>query len=84
MWTQQWLAACSVTNFSKDGKNPFMLQSDGVADFGERWIIEAGPTINKTIDKHHASADWMFYEPVQGTKSACDLIFDSINDIFGQ
>ncbi|CAI8969240.1 Alpha/beta hydrolase [Pseudomonas sp. IT-232MI5] len=59
-------------------------QSDGVADFGERWIIETGPTINKTIDKHHASADWMFIEPVQGTKSACDLIFDSINGIFSQ
>lgn len=59
-------------------------QSDCVADFRERWIIEAGPTINKTIDKHHASADWMFFESVQGTKSACDLIFDSINDIFGQ
>ncbi|SMQ23765.1 hypothetical protein SAMN04488483_1184 [Pseudomonas helmanticensis] len=47
-------------------------------------MIEAGPTINKAIDRHHASADWMFIEPVQGAKSACDLIFDSFNGIFGQ
>jgi hypothetical protein len=58
--------------------------SDGVADFGGRWIMTDGPTMNKTADIHHASADWMFIEPVQGTKSACDLIFDSINGIFGQ
>ncbi|MGA8134895.1 MULTISPECIES: alpha/beta hydrolase [Pseudomonas] len=58
--------------------------SDGVAKFGGRWIITDGPTMNKTMDVHHASADWMFIEPVQGTKSACDLIFDSINGIFGQ
>jgi hypothetical protein len=58
--------------------------SDGVAKFGEHWIITDGPTMNKTMDIHHASADWMFIEPVQGTKSACDLIFDSINGIFGQ
>ncbi|WP_248807311.1 alpha/beta hydrolase [Pseudomonas sp. MWU13-2100] len=58
--------------------------SDGVAEFGGRWIITNGPTTNKTMDIHHASADWMFIEPVQGTKSACDLIFDSINGIFGQ
>jgi hypothetical protein len=30
------------------------------------------------------SAEWLFIERVQGTKSACDLIFDSINGIFGQ
>jgi hypothetical protein len=58
--------------------------SDGVAKFGEHWTITDGPTMNKTIDIHHASAGWMFIEPVQGTKSACDLIFDSINGIFGQ
>lgn len=58
--------------------------SDGVADFGERWTIDAGPTVNKTIDKHHASADWMFIEPVQGVKSSCDLIFDSVNGTFGK
>lgn len=58
--------------------------SDGVADIGGRWIMTDGPTMNKTADIHHAWADWMFIEPVQGTKSACDLIFDSINGIFGQ
>lgn len=58
--------------------------SDSVADFGERWNIKSGPTMNKTIDIHHASADWMFIQPVQETKSALDLIFDSINGIFGQ
>lgn len=58
--------------------------SDSVADFGERWNIKSGPTMNKTIDIHHASADWMFIQPVQETKSALDLIFDSINGFFGQ
>lgn len=58
--------------------------SDGVAEFGERWIISGGTTLNKTADIHHASADRMFIEPVQGKKSACDLVFESINGIFGQ
>lgn len=69
-------------NILADSKNPD--SSDSVADFGERWIICAGPTTNKTANIHHASADRMFIEPVQGTKSACDLIFESINGIFGQ
>jgi hypothetical protein len=28
--------------------------------------------------------NWMFIQPVQEAKSALDLIFDSINGIFGQ
>ncbi|MGQ3851530.1 alpha/beta hydrolase [Pseudomonas capsici] len=58
--------------------------SDGVASFGEHWNITSCPTINKTADIHHYAANRMFIEPVDGTKSACDLIYDSINGIFGQ
>ncbi|RMQ41649.1 hypothetical protein ALQ04_00538 [Pseudomonas cichorii] len=57
--------------------------SDSVADFGERWIINSGPTINKTADIQHYAAGRMFKEPVLCEKSACDLIFDSINEILG-
>ena len=57
--------------------------SDGVADFGERWMVDSGPAINTVVDIHHASADRMFIHPLQGPKSACDLIFDSIHGLFG-
>ncbi|MCV4264490.1 alpha/beta hydrolase [Pseudomonas capsici] len=58
--------------------------SDGVANFGEHWVIETGPTINITADINHYAAGRMFATPVQGGKSACDLVFDSIQGIFGQ
>ncbi|GFM91584.1 alpha/beta hydrolase [Pseudomonas cichorii] len=58
--------------------------SDSVADFGEQWIMTSCPTINKTANIHHASAGQMFIEPVQGAKSARDLIFESITGFFGQ
>ncbi len=58
--------------------------SDSVAEFGERWIIAKGPTTNKTANIHHAAADRLFIEPVQGEKSACDLIIESIRGFFGQ
>ncbi|KPN91672.1 hypothetical protein [Pseudomonas nunensis] len=52
--------------------------SDGVADFGEKWIIDCGPSINANVDANHYNASALFARPISGAKSASDLLFESI------
>jgi len=52
--------------------------SDGVADFGEKWLISCGPSLNANVDTNHADALGLFIAPVAGSKSASDLLLDSI------
>lgn len=52
--------------------------SDGVADFGEKWLISCGPSINANVDTNHANAPRLFSAQISGGKSASDLLFDSI------
>ncbi|PWE46653.1 alpha/beta hydrolase [Pseudomonas prosekii] len=52
--------------------------SDGVADFGEKWVITCGPSINANVDTNHANAPDLFSAKISGGKSASDLLFDSI------
>lgn len=52
--------------------------SDGVADFGEKWIISCGPSLNVNIDTNHAHALGMLNAPIAEGRSASDLLFDSI------
>lgn len=52
--------------------------SDGVADFGEKWLISCGPSINANVDANHANALKLFNAPISGGKSASDLLFASI------
>ena len=55
-------------------------QSDGVANFGERWLIKSGPNINATMDINHYSARKMFHNKIHNEKSAADYMFDSIDE----
>ncbi|WP_329956146.1 hypothetical protein [Pseudomonas fluorescens] len=52
--------------------------SDGVADFGEKWIISCGPSLNVNVDTNHANALGLLNAPIADGKSASDLLFDSI------
>ncbi|WP_439821943.1 alpha/beta hydrolase [Pseudomonas sp. HLG18] len=56
--------------------------SDGVADFGEKWLVSCGPSLNVSVDTNHANALWLFNAPIAGTKSASDLLYDSIMEEF--
>lgn len=52
--------------------------SDGVADFGEKWTISCGPSLNINVDTNHANALGLFTARIAGGKTASDLLFDSI------
>ncbi|MFJ7315635.1 alpha/beta hydrolase [Pseudomonas sp. NPDC098747] len=52
--------------------------SDGVADFGEKWLISCGPSINVDVNTSHADALGLFTTPIAGSKSASDLLLESI------
>lgn len=52
--------------------------SDGVADFGEKWLISCGPSLNVNVDTNHANALGLFTARIVGSKSAGDMLFDSI------
>lgn len=52
--------------------------SDGVADFGEKWLISCGPSLNASVDTNHADAKGLFVAPISGAKSASDLLFESV------
>jgi pimeloyl-ACP methyl ester carboxylesterase len=52
--------------------------SDGVADFGEKWLISCGPSLNANVDTNHADAKGLFVAPISGAKSASDLLFESV------
>ncbi len=52
--------------------------SDWIAEFGERWIIKNGPTINCDLDVNHADAGIMFNRKISGDKTAADLVADAI------
>ncbi|MDD1136082.1 alpha/beta hydrolase [Pseudomonas sp. TNT2022 ID233] len=56
--------------------------SDGVADFGEKWLITCGPSLNVNVDTNHANALGLFTARIAGNKSAGDLLFDSIMEEF--
>ena len=58
-------------------------QSDSVADFGEQWIVAAGPNENYTINTNHALANTMFVSPLINGKSAADLVYASIAEHVG-
>lgn len=52
--------------------------SDGVADFGEKWIVSCGPSLNVNVDTSHANALELFDAPISGGNSASDLLLASI------
>lgn len=52
--------------------------SDGVADFGEKWLVSCGPSVNVSVDTNHANAFGLFNAPIAGRKSASDFLFESI------
>ncbi|WP_283435813.1 hypothetical protein [Pseudomonas helmanticensis] len=52
--------------------------SDGVAEFGEKWLISCGPSLNVNVDANHANALGLFTARIAGSKSAGDMLFDSI------
>jgi pimeloyl-ACP methyl ester carboxylesterase len=56
-------------------------QSDGVAEFGERWNVGSGPTVSYTADINHAYAKKMFLAAPKDMKSASTYMFDSITEI---
>jgi pimeloyl-ACP methyl ester carboxylesterase len=56
--------------------------SDGVADFGEKWLITCGPTLNVNINTNHANALGLFTARIAGNKSAADMLFESIMEEF--
>ncbi|WP_085633796.1 alpha/beta hydrolase [Pseudomonas sp. R16(2017)] len=51
--------------------------SDHVANFGERWVVSQGPTINATVNINHAFASHMMVAPIQGAKCALDFLYDA-------
>lgn len=52
--------------------------SDAIAEFGERWIIKTGPTINSSLDVNHADAGIIFNRKIAGEKTTADLVVDVI------
>ena len=56
--------------------------SDGVADFGEKWLISCGPSLNANVDANHADALGLFTARIDGNKSASDLLLESIMEEF--
>lgn len=52
--------------------------SDGVADFGEKWLMSCGPSLNADVDTNHADAKGLFIALISGNKSASDLLFESV------
>lgn len=53
--------------------------SDTVASLGERWIMSSGPAINEAVDANHRQAGVMFGAQLQGGKSACDIVYERLN-----
>ncbi|MDN3223510.1 MULTISPECIES: alpha/beta hydrolase [Pseudomonas] len=53
-------------------------QSDSVAEFGEKWRVAGGPAINVTMDVNHYNAVAMITRPIAGSKSASDMMYESI------
>jgi pimeloyl-ACP methyl ester carboxylesterase len=56
-------------------------QSDSVAEFGERWTVTSGPALNYIADINHYNAKKMFLAPLKDTKSAADLMHESIRKL---
>jgi pimeloyl-ACP methyl ester carboxylesterase len=56
--------------------------SDFVADFGEQWEIASGPNVSGRVDVNHADANIMFAKPLDGGKSARQLLAESILSYF--
>lgn len=56
--------------------------SDSVADFGEQWEITSGPNVSGRVDVNHADANIMFAKPLDGGKSARQLLAESILSYF--
>ncbi|MGY4659962.1 hypothetical protein ACVWZ9_000756 [Pseudomonas chlororaphis] len=73
---EQWI------NIKATPSNPD--RSDGVANFGEKWLISSGPDLNVSMNTNHANALGMFTGAIAGRKSACDLIFESITKEFSK
>lgn len=55
--------------------------SDTVANFGEQWNIKSGPQLNQVVDVNHADAGIMFTKPINGAKSAADIMTDMIRKL---
>jgi pimeloyl-ACP methyl ester carboxylesterase len=56
-------------------------QSDGVAEFGERWTVTEGPQLNYICDVNHYDAKKMFLAPLKDKKSAGDYMLESIRKL---
>lgn len=59
-------------------------QSDGVAEFGERWNVKTGPTINNEADINHYNAKKMLTIKLTSGKSACQHLLDNVNSLINQ
>ncbi|EMG0736311.1 hypothetical protein V3F60_004065 [Salmonella enterica] len=57
--------------------------SDGVAEFGERWIVSSGPSLNESVDVNHAYADNIFTAKLSDGKSAYEHVTASIDKLIG-
>lgn len=57
--------------------------SDGVAEFGERWKINSGPTLNESVNVNHADAYYIFTTKLSDGKSAYEHVTKSINKLIG-
>ena len=59
-------------------------QSDGVAEFGERWNVKSGPNINNEADLNHYNAKKMFTIKLTSGISTCKHLFDNLNSLINQ
>lgn len=66
-------------NIRADPKKPD--SSDNVAEFGERWVVKAGPQLNYIADVNHYNARKMFLTPLKDKKSAAVLMWESIRKL---
>ncbi|GFM83682.1 hypothetical protein PSCICN_43740 [Pseudomonas cichorii] len=63
------------------GSNIYLSTPSPIAEFEERWIIAKGPTTNKTVNIHHASADGIFIDP-RTEKSLRAVSLPSLSMVF--
>lgn len=66
-------------NISCSPSNPD--SSDSVAEFGERWIVSSGPTLNESVNINHAYADEIFTAKLSDRKSAYEHVKESIDKL---
>lgn len=53
-----------------------VLDARAHVNANERWIIKAGPTINRSLDVNHADAGIIFNRKLAEEKTTADLVVD--------